>query len=60
VCVIKRLVPGGRALPDVTNHALEGLRGVPEGADAAVPGAVLRRRGLGLALRPAPQKQQCL
>lgn len=44
--------PGGGALPHIAHHALEGLGAVPEGADAAVPVAVIRG-GLRLPLRPA-------
>lgn len=43
--------PGGGALPHIAHHALEGLGAVPEGADAAVPVALIRG-GLRLPLRP--------
>lgn len=43
--------PGGGALAHVAHHALEGLGAVPEGAHAAVPVALVRRR-LRLPLRP--------
>lgn len=44
-------LPGGGALPHIAHHALEGLGAVPEGADAAVPVALIRG-GLRLPLRP--------
>lgn len=44
--------PCGGALPHVAHHALEGLGAVAEGADAAVPVALVRG-GFRLPLRPA-------
>lgn len=46
------VLPGGRALPDVTHEALERLSAVPERADATVPVAVVGGR-LSLPLRPS-------
>lgn len=48
-------VPGGGAFPHVTDAALEGFRAVPEGADATIPKAFVRR-GLRLSFRPAEER----
>lgn len=48
---LARLPPCRRALSDIAHHALEGLGAVAEGADAAVPVALVRGR-FRLPLRP--------